>query len=38
MIPFVNLTDVCAKATMLFVRQDEVEDQKNLLQHQAGNL
>jgi hypothetical protein len=36
MIPFVNFSKVVAKTVMLFVRQNDVGHQKNLLLHEAG--
>jgi hypothetical protein len=36
MIPFVNFTNAVAKTTILFVRQDDVGHQKNLLLYEAG--
>jgi hypothetical protein len=35
-IPFVNFTNVVAKSTMLFVRQNDVGHKQNLLLHEAG--
>jgi len=36
MIIFANFTNAAAKTTILFVRQDDVGHQKNLLLHEAG--